>query len=96
MGFSFRKMLHMRRPLVVILVLLCWGFFLWVVFYSSHVKIKSCNLSSDKVWVRLSNTTNDINYITVELHVSAYIEAIFRFSMRAKRYGGGGPNAEIS
>jgi len=37
-----------------------------------------------------------INYITVELHVSAYIEAIFRFSMQAKRYGGGGPDAEIS
>jgi len=47
----------------------------------------------------LYQTTNDIdyiNYIIVELLVSAYIEAIFRFSMQAKRYGDGGPDAEIS
>ena len=31
-----------------------------------------------------------MNYITVELHVSAYIEAICRFRMQVKRYGGGG------
>jgi len=37
-----------------------------------------------------------MNYITVELHVSAYIEAIFRFSMQAKSCGGGEPDAEIS
>jgi len=37
-----------------------------------------------------------INYIAVELHVSAYIEAIFRFSIQAKSYGGGGPDVEIS
>jgi len=46
--------------------------------------------------VKKFSITNYINYIILELHVSAYIEAIFRFSMPAKSYGGGGPDAEIS
>jgi len=42
------------------------------------------------------NTTIYIIYITAELHVSAYIEAIFRFLLLAMSYGVWGPDVEIS
>ena len=42
------------------------------------------------------NTTNYIVYITAELHVSAYIEAIFRFVIASSEIWGLGPDVEIS